>query len=156
MADIVRLPTWAMEMTDGTIAKWCKNVGDNVELGEPIAEVETDKITTNLESPYAGVLAQILVAEGMTVDVGEALAIITKPGEQLVQTQPGPAVAEAHRAPLNDRSAASQPSRGVQVEPAAQRLARDRGVDLTTVIGTGPGGRITTEDVLTADAPDSD
>ena len=155
MADIVRLPTWAMEMTDGTIAKWCKNVGDHVEVGEPIAEVETDKITTNLDSPYEGVLAQILVAEGTTVDVGEALAIITKPGEELEDTTPEP-VAEAPRAPLKDRPTASEPSRGVQVEPAAQRLARDRGIDLSTVIGTGPGGRITTADVLAADTPKDD
>lgn len=76
----VELPKWGMTMQDGTIAEWLKEVGEKVEEGEPIAVVETEKVNTDLEAPEAGVLKEILVQEGETVEVGTVLARIDHGG----------------------------------------------------------------------------
>jgi pyruvate/2-oxoglutarate dehydrogenase complex dihydrolipoamide acyltransferase (E2) component len=144
-----------MEMTEGTILTWRKEVGQVIQKGEPIAEIETDKVTSDLESPYAGLLARILVAEGTVVRVGTPLALIAQPGEDIADidnlvgptdstlTEPRREVARSHGAHLQAAPAAQ----GIQVEPAARRLAAELGVDLSTVVGTGPAGRITVDDV---------
>jgi pyruvate/2-oxoglutarate dehydrogenase complex dihydrolipoamide acyltransferase (E2) component len=75
----VELPKWGMTMQDGTIAEWLKKPGERVEEGEPIAIVETEKVSTDLEAPESGVLKEILVSEGETVDVGTVLARIVDP-----------------------------------------------------------------------------
>jgi pyruvate dehydrogenase E2 component (dihydrolipoamide acetyltransferase) len=154
MAHEIVLPQWGMEMQDAIIVKWLKQEGDAIQEGEPLVELETAKIETEMESTASGVLAHILVPEGATVPIRTVLAIVAAPGEQ-VPRPPGAAPAVT---PIPATSRASQPpgavspvSRGApQVVPAARRLAQERGVDLSRVQGTGPGGRILLEDVQRA------
>jgi pyruvate dehydrogenase E2 component (dihydrolipoamide acetyltransferase) len=124
----VRLPQAGMGMTDGTVLDWLKDVGDQVRAGECIAEVEAAKTTLEIEAPCDGVLARILTPAGTQVPVREVMAVIAVPGEEL------------------DAPAAGPPG-AVQVVPAARRLAREHGIDLAGVTGSGPGGRITEADV---------
>jgi len=157
MAQEIVLPQWGMEMQDATVVKWLKREGEPVQAGEPLVEIETAKIETELESTASGVLAHILVPEGATVPVRTALAIVAEPGEQ-VPRPPGAApsvTAATATAPSIPSSVASvaprAPAPGTpQVVPAARRLAQERGIDLGQVRGTGPGGRILLEDVQQA------
>jgi pyruvate dehydrogenase E2 component (dihydrolipoamide acetyltransferase) len=147
MAQEIVLPQWGMEMQDATIVKWLKREGDPIQEGEPLVELETAKIETEMESTASGVVAHILVPEGATVPVRTVLAIVAAPGEQV----PRPAGAAPAAAPATASAAAAAPPRpAVQVVPAARRLAQEQGIDLSQVQGTGPGGRILLEDVQRA------
>ena len=150
MATEVRLPQWGMEMAEGTIVKWLKKEGDAIKEGEPLVEVETAKIDTELESIASGILAHILVLEGETIPIRTVLAVITEPGERvprpqavpsslLPTTQPTP-VSESVATPAQERP-------NVQVVPAARRLAQQHGIELGLVQGSGPRGRILIADV---------
>ena len=168
MATEIALPQWGMEMQDGTVVKWLKNEGDPVEQGEPLVEIETAKLTTEMESTASGVLAHILVNVGETVPVRAVLAIVAAPGDAVPRPQRAapPSATSAATAPTQvARPPAGRPSDGrpsAQVTPVARRLAKEHGVDLDTVQGTGPRGRITDADVrgaiegapATAPAPD--
>ena len=155
MATEILLPQWGMEMQDGTIVKWLKKEGDSVQEGEPLVEVETAKLETEMESIASGVVAHILVPEGATVPIRTALAIIAAPGEEVPRptgvtpavTAPSPAQPPVSLAP-SGRGAPGQPV--AQVVPAARRLALQHGIDLAQIQGTGPGGRILIEDVQKA------
>ena len=155
MATEILLPQWGMEMQDGTIVKWLKKEGDLVQEGEPLVEVETAKLETEMESIASGVVAHILVPEGATVPIRTALAIIAAPGEEVPRpagaapavTAPSPARPPVSLAPPG-RGAPGQPV--AQVVPAARRLAEQHGIDLAQIQGTGPGGRILIEDVQKA------
>jgi pyruvate dehydrogenase E2 component (dihydrolipoamide acetyltransferase) len=141
MASEVRLPQAGMGMQDGTVLEWFKQPGDAVEAGEVLAEVEAAKAIVEITAPVTGTLARILVPEGETVPVRELLALIAGPGETPDEpTTPDPAGVAAAAAP----PAAGRP---VQVTPVARRLAKDHGIALDQVQGTGPGGRITEADV---------
>ena len=146
MATEVRLPQAGMGMTDGTVLDWLKDVGDEVRQGECIAEVEAAKTTLEIEAPCDGVLTRILTPVGTLVPVREVMAVIAAPGEA-DRAETGPPPASSPAAPPPSAPAAPPPS-AVQVVPAARRLARERGVDLAEVTGSGPGGRITEADVL--------
>ena len=156
MATEIALPQWGMEMQDGTVVKWLKNEGDPVEQGEPLVEIETAKLTTEMESTASGVLAHILVDVGETVPVRAVLAIVAAPGEAVPRPQRAdpPSATSAATAPTQvARPPAGRPSDGrpsAQVTPVARRLAKEHGVDLDTVQGTGPRGRITDADVRSA------
>ena len=155
MATEIVLPQWGMEMQDGTIVKWLKQEGDPVEEGEPIVEVETAKIQTELESTCSGILVHIMVSEGTIVPVRGLLAIVANPGEDVprpveVVGSSGQGGAGPAATPSLDSPATSPPGQDgarVQVVPAARRLAHERGVDIGQVRGTGPGGRILIADV---------
>ena len=101
MATEIVLPQWGMEMLDGTIVKWLKREGDPVEEGEPIVEVETAKIETELESTATGILVYIMVAEGTNVPVRTLLAIVADPGEDV--PRPGSAAPSGQRSGANPR-----------------------------------------------------
>jgi pyruvate dehydrogenase E2 component (dihydrolipoamide acetyltransferase) len=131
-----------MGMQEGTVVAWRKKEGDAVGAGEVIAEIEAAKTTEELTAPEAGVLTRIVVPEGATVPVRELLAVLTSPTE--TATEP---VGE----PVGERAGEPEPA-APQVTPRARRLARGTGVDLARVAGTGPGGRITEEDVRAAAA----
>jgi pyruvate dehydrogenase E2 component (dihydrolipoamide acetyltransferase) len=157
MAHEIVLPQWGMEMQDATIVKWLKQEGDSVREGEPLVELETAKIETEMESTASGVLAHILVPEGATIPIRTVLAIVAAPGEQV--PRPAGAAPSVSAAPAT--AAATPPAVAVaaprlagqgtpQVVPAARRLAQERGMDLSQVQGTGPGGRILLEDVQRA------
>jgi pyruvate dehydrogenase E2 component (dihydrolipoamide acetyltransferase) len=127
----VAMPQLGESVSEGTVVRWLKAVGDNVAVDEPLFEVATDKVNTEIPSLHAGVLQQILVPDGTTVPVGTELARI------------GGAAAAA--APQNGSSA----SRAHLHSPVVRRLAREHNLDLAAVRGSGPGGRITRGDLLT-------
>jgi pyruvate dehydrogenase E2 component (dihydrolipoamide acetyltransferase) len=147
MATEIVLPQWSMGMADGTIVRWLKQEGDAVMKGEPLVEVEAAKVTSEVEAEVSGVLARILVAEGETVPVRTPLCLIGTAGEVIASaeapTEPAESVTVAST--LVPPAASSQPT--VQVTPVARRMAKDHGIDLGQVRGSGPGGRITVEDV---------
>ncbi|HVB96172.1 MAG TPA: dihydrolipoamide acetyltransferase family protein [Chloroflexota bacterium] len=160
MATEIVMPRLSDTMEQGTIARWLKKPGDEVKKGEPLAEIETDKATMNLESFTSGRLQKILLPEGQTVPIGTPIAIVGGLNEAPAETPPvttGAAVAETAAPPTPAfREAAPQPApepsaneaRGaIRASPIARRLAEEMGVDLNAVTGTGPGGRITREDV---------
>jgi pyruvate dehydrogenase E2 component (dihydrolipoamide acetyltransferase) len=152
----VRLPQAGMGMTDGTVLDWLKQVGDEVSKGECIAEVEAAKTTLEIEAPCDGVLARIVTPAGTLVPVREVMAVIALPGEAAGEGGvAGPAEAPVAPAAAAAPSAPAAPAAGaVQVVPAARRLAREGGIDLAGVTGSGPGGRITEADVRAhLDAP---
>ncbi len=153
MASEIVLPQWGMEMQDGTIVRWLKQEGDTIEEGEPIVEVETAKLQTELESTASGILSRIVAQEGEIVPIRGVLCVIAEPGEEIAAAA-APAPASAATAPATTTTQAAPASNGagagVQVVPAARRLARERGVDLSAVRGSGPSGRILLTDVETA------
>ena len=149
----VLLPQWGMNMQDGTLLKWLKNEGDVVEEGDSLVEIETAKINSDLESPASGVIAHILVSEGSTVDVGTVLAIIAAPGEDVPRPSQKPAT-PAKSNPASGQAPTKQTASGftseMQIVPAARRLAQQEGINLATVNGSGPNGRILLEDIQSA------
>ncbi len=151
MATEVLLPQWGMEMAEGTIVKWLKNEGDPIQEGEPLVAIETAKLETDLESVATGILARIMVSEGDTVPIRTVLAVIAAPGEAVDGPSPAPSSSAASPSPTTQSQAspAAPAADGtrVQVVPAARRLARDNGIDLAAVPGSGPGGRIVITDV---------
>jgi len=160
MAEVI-MPKMGDAMTEGKVIKWKKRPGDPVRKGEPIAEIETDKVNVDLEAEEAGVLAEILVDEGKTAPVGASIAVIGAPGQQArprpvpgapEQPAPGPAAGpQPASAPPRTAPPPSQPASGlserVKASPLARKLAAERGIDLAAMTGTGPDGRITKEDV---------
>ena len=151
MATNVLLPQWGMNMEDGTLTRWLVNEGDEIAEGQPLVEVETAKINSELESPASGVVSHIMAAEGSLVKVGELVAVIGEPGENPPRPEPkaAPSPAGARRR-QRQRDARPTGAAASQVTPVARRLARDNGIDLNVVNGTGPRGRITEQDVRDA------
>ena len=152
MASEIVLPQWGMEMQDGTIVRWLKQEGDAVAEGEPIVEVETAKLQTELESTASGILSRIVAQEGEIVPIRGVLCVIAEPGEELAPSAAPAAPASVSPEPATQSAPASNGAGapGVQVVPAARRLARERGVDLAQVRGSGPNGRILLADVEAA------
>lgn len=176
MATELTMPQMGYDMQEGTILKWLKGEGDSVENGEPIAEIETDKAVVEFESYAAGVVRQILVAAGNTVPVGEPIAIVGEAAEAAAPA-PEPPAADApaadadaaEEAPEEPPSAAipmppasddapaveetpeppaAAPAAPLRASPVARRIADERGINIAEVQGTGPGGRITRDDVI--------
>lgn len=182
MADVI-LPQLGETVTEGTITQWFKNVGDVVNADEPLFEVSTDKVDTEVPSPVSGVVAEIRVPEGDTIDVGTIVAVVSSDGAAAVPApaaapeaapvpapapepvstpaptpEPAPAAAPAPEpAPAPAPAAASAPAVSAStpvandsrlLSPVVRRLVNEHGIDSSTLIGTGPGGRITREDVL--------
>jgi 2-oxoglutarate dehydrogenase E2 component (dihydrolipoamide succinyltransferase) len=165
----VTMPAMGESVTEGTVTRWLKNVGDAIAEDEPIVEIATDKVDAEVPSPVAGTLLQILAEEDATVEVGSPLAVIGVGAPTPATAAPAPAAA-APAAPAPAAApepapvpaaapAASAPTvpsasgaRTGYVTPVVRKLATDHGVDLATVVGTGVGGRIRREDVLAAAA----
>ena len=150
MVTEVVMPKMGYDMTEGTIVRWRKQEGDEVKRGDIIAEVDTTKVTVEVEAYSSGILRKILVPEGQTVPVGEVVAVIADrdepiPGvaEKAAPREMAPqAVKEAPRPEGADEEAPRVPA-----SPIARRIAREQGLDLRQVTGTGPGKRIIKEDV---------
>jgi pyruvate dehydrogenase E2 component (dihydrolipoamide acetyltransferase) len=162
MATNITMPQMGFDMTEGTIAAWLKQEGETVAKGDPIAEIETDKTTIQIEAFASGVLAKIVVQAGQKTPVGEVIGVIAAPGEAVgAPAAPKPAEskpAEAKPAEATPAaSAAAAPAAAaivntgrIMATPVAKRIAEERGLDLRTIIGTGPEGRIVKTDVEAA------
>jgi pyruvate dehydrogenase E2 component (dihydrolipoamide acetyltransferase) len=155
MAFSVVMPALEMAQETGKLVSWRKKEGENVTKGELLLEVETDKAVMEIESPADGVLAGIRVREGAVVPVGQTIAWIVRPGEAVPsEVVPPPAAISpaAIQIKASNRDAISSPQQpegaGARVSPKARRLAKERGVDLSRVRGSGPGGEILTSDIL--------
>ena len=178
MANEVKLPRLGQGMESGTIVKWLKAEGDEVEKGEPLYELDTDKVTQEVEAEASGILLKITVAEG-EADVGTTIAVIGEQGEDVsaiagatVQRVAEVAQEEGSAGPAREPepeigrevSAAEQVAEARQIErgngagarikasPLARRIARERGIELGSLRGTGPEGRVVAEDVERAAA----
>jgi pyruvate dehydrogenase E2 component (dihydrolipoamide acetyltransferase) len=176
MATEIKLPRLGQGMESGTVVRWLKQEGDRVEKGEPLYEVDTEKVTQEVEADASGVLLKIAVQEG-EVPVGQTVAVIGEEGEDVPEGEPEaePQVdeepqEEGSRAPARDEERARgreaeaavetapaelQPATTdgrVKASPLARRIARERGIDLAQLRGTGPDGRIVAEDVERAEA----
>ncbi|MCI0842924.1 MAG: 2-oxo acid dehydrogenase subunit E2, partial [Chloroflexi bacterium] len=153
MSYTLTLPEVGETVTEGTIEKWLKAPGDKVAKYEPIVEVDTDKVNVELPSPVSGTLLEILVAEGETVPIGAELCTIDQvPGETPAEI--APAAPSEEPQPAKEPSAAAPRERGDgggprRATPRVRRIAEELGVDLASVEGTGPGGRIVEDDVRT-------
>lgn len=159
MAIEITMPKLSDTMTEGLFAAWKKNVGDRIERGDIIAEVETDKSVMDLEAFASGVLIKILVQGGETVPVGTVLGLIGEAGEvvesgNVPQAEPSATVTAPLAAPPPVEMPAREQAEAAQAEsghekasPLVRRLAREQGVELEQVAGSGPEGRITQEDL---------
>jgi pyruvate dehydrogenase E2 component (dihydrolipoamide acetyltransferase) len=184
MATEIKLPRLGQGMESGTIVKWLKSEGDSVEKGEPLYELDTDKVTQEVEADASGVLLKIAVAEG-EVEVGKTIAVIGEQDEQVEASEPendgseaaqkvdedakeegSPARAREQErergrqasADMSEQVTEIRPSSGdnggrIKASPLARRIARERGIDLSAVAGTGPEGRVVAEDVERTAAP---
>src|SRR5450830_896908 len=168
----VTLPALGESVTEGTVTRWLKAVGDAVEVDEPLLEISTDKVDTEIPSPFAGTLLEIRVQEDETVSVGAVLAVISSgaapapqaaapvapveaapaPVAALVEATPAP-IAAPVAAPVAAQQATPAPAAsGTYLTPLVRKLAAEKSVDVSTLAGTGVGGRIRKEDVLEAAA----
>jgi pyruvate dehydrogenase E2 component (dihydrolipoamide acetyltransferase) len=174
----IQMPQLGETIIEGTVLKWLKAEGDTVERDEPLFEISTDKVDTEVPSPVAGTLTKIIVAEGQTVPVGTELAEVASDEDAATATAPAtpaaapsaadtdePAAATTDPGAASETSAATpagavragavpvspMPDRGPRsqiLSPLVRRLAQEHGIDLSTVAGTGTGGRVTKHDVM--------
>ncbi|MGH3091188.1 MAG: dihydrolipoamide acetyltransferase family protein [Gaiellaceae bacterium] len=178
MANQVTLPRLGQGMESGTIVKWLKSEGEAVEKGEPLYELDTEKVTQEVEADFSGTLLKIVAGEGEEIEVGKAVAVIGEEGEDVPEgeAEDPTEVTEEEEAeegePAPEREEerergeeASEPEEAraepavaqrdggrVKASPLARRIARERGIDLSGLSGTGPEGRIVAEDVERAGA----
>jgi len=152
MAVAVIFPKLDEAMTSGKIVRWLKNEGDHVEKGEVILEIESEKTSFELEAEASGILSNITAREGDEVPIGTAIAYILQPGEKAPEAKtPVKAEAKEEKSKPTARTEAPEAApaaKEVKASPLARNIAKEHGVDLSLVTGTGPGGRITKEDVL--------
>ena len=151
MANAVKLPRLGQGMEAGTVNKWLKAEGERVEKGEPLFEVDTDKVTQEVESDFAGVLLKIALASG-EAPVGQTIAWIGEEGEAVPDVAPPQPVSDTVTvsdtgAPAAEPAPAAVDGERIKASPLARRIARERGIELAELIGTGPDGRIVAEDV---------
>ena len=152
------MPALGMAQETGKVLRWLKAEGDEVAKGEPLMEVETDKVTVEIEAPTDGLLAGLRAAEGADVPVGHAVAVILAPGEALPEngSSPAPEQAPAAAAPVA-AAVVETPQRDARrrlASPKARRLAAEQGIDLDALgEGSGPGGAVVASDVLASPDP---
>jgi pyruvate dehydrogenase E2 component (dihydrolipoamide acetyltransferase) len=173
MSSQVTLPRLGQGMESGTIVRWLKAEGDTVEKGEVLYELDTEKATQEVEADASGTLLKILAQEGEEIEVGKPIAVIGEPGEEVAEPAPEPepkaaepeqeaeapaarepeqeAKAEPEAEPEPQPAAPSENGGRVKASPLARRIARERGIDLSGLTGTGPEGRIVAEDVERAE-----
>jgi pyruvate dehydrogenase E2 component (dihydrolipoamide acetyltransferase) len=166
VANEVKLPRLGQGMESGTIVKWLKTEGEPVEKGEPLYELDTDKVTQEVEADFSGVLLKIAVGEG-EVPVGQTIAVIGEEGEEVSVEEAAEPRDEEPAEPREEEPKAEKPKPRektgepappvsadgrIKASPLARRIARERGIDLASLQGTGPEGRIVAEDVERAEA----
>jgi pyruvate dehydrogenase E2 component (dihydrolipoamide acetyltransferase) len=181
MPSVVRMPEVLANASEAVIQVWLVSVGQTISVGDPLAEVETEKAVVELAAEVEGILARLIAEPGTAIGVGEPIAVVLAPGETDADIDPNlladattrdpesaSPVLEAAPAPGLELEAETQPDPGVPstashstndrrlfATPLVRKLARERGIDLETVLGTGPGGRIVRRDLdkLQAEQP---
>jgi pyruvate dehydrogenase E2 component (dihydrolipoamide acetyltransferase) len=154
MAEFINMPKLGFDMAEGTLVRWLKKVGETISKGEVLAEIETDKATVEVESSASGVVRRLVAEEGSIVPVGSPIAIVGS-AEELIQesgNQRAGKQAMTERGELNEERPKPeiQKSAIVKASPLARKIASENKVDLSTVKGTGPGGRIVRGDIEAA------
>lgn len=149
MVTRILMPRLSLAMKEGTVIQWFKKEGDTVKKGEPLVEVLSEKATYEVEAPVSGVLRKILAEEGMDVPVAGTLGIITAPDEEFpeIEVAAPPAVEAEEAVAVPEGKVEKRLEKRIIASPAAKRLAREHGIDLTQIRGSGPDGRIVEEDV---------
>jgi pyruvate dehydrogenase E2 component (dihydrolipoamide acetyltransferase) len=177
MAETINMPKLGFDMAEGVLVRWVKQIGENINKGEVLAEIETDKATVEVESPASGVVLQFIVDQGDVVPVNAPIAVVGEKGEKVevaesgkqkaeVKTEEKPAVptqekpASVSQAPVasdissvvHDQKPALSAVEGsmIKASPLAKKIARDKNINLADVQGSGPGGRVTRKDVESA------
>src|ERR1700730_16859353 len=183
MATEVMMPKLSPTMEEGLLSRWLKKEGDRVSMGEPLAEIDTDKATMEMQALANGVLRKILINEGESAPLGQLIAIVGEPDEDIsallekasakksqppeatpappADIQPSPSAVEAQAPPVTEQPPATgngkqgelvaAPSSGrLIVSPLAARMAAEAGIDLRSLSGSGPGGRIIKRDIEAA------
>src|SRR6266496_4497153 len=175
MAETISMPKLGFDMAEGTLVRWVKQVGENINKGDVLAEIETDKATVEVESSASGVVLQHIVDQGTVVPVNAPIAVVGAEGEKVETPKPegGKPKAEEQKTeakteqkPVEEKpSAQAQPtaapaplaqaaapadSGSIKASPLAKKIARDNKVNLARLQGTGPGGRVVRKDVEAA------
>jgi pyruvate dehydrogenase E2 component (dihydrolipoamide acetyltransferase) len=162
MAETINMPKLGFDMAEGTLVRWVKQIGETINKGDVLAEIETDKATVEVESPASGVVLQHIVDQGTVVPVNAPIAIVGEKGEKVEAPAASPSKVEGPK-PEEKPAPQTQPARApapqavvssesghVKASPLAKKFARDRNIDLSRVQGTGPGGRVVKKDVEAA------
>ena len=167
------MPQMGYDMLEGTVVRWLMTEGSEVNIGDALAEIETDKAVVEFEATEPGLLRKILVAEGATVPVGQVIAIVGDADEDIsalengdASSAPAPDPAPVEEAPEEESAiplpppaaaadTAAPAAKGLRASPVARRIADERGIDLRQIQGTGPGGRVTKNDVLNFEPDDA-
>ena len=158
MAETISMPKLGFDMAEGLLVRWVKQVGENINKGDVLAEIETDKATVEVESSASGIVLQLIVEQGTMVPVNAPIAIVGQAGEvishqssviskKVADEKPRPATPTV--APIAQASALLEAG-PVKASPLAKKIARDQKVDLSHIQGTGPGGRIVRKDIEAA------
>ena len=156
MAELITMPRLSDTMTEGKVAKWHKNIGDKVKEGDVLAEIETDKAVQDFESEFDGVLLYIGVAEGNPAAVDSILAIIGKEGEDISQLINGVNISQSQDSETKNSSEKEEVTKiivqkesqqRINISPLAKKIAAEKGIDITTIKGSGDHGRIVKRDV---------
>lgn len=175
MAETINMPKLGFDMAEGVLVRWLKQVGEPVNKGEVLAEIETDKATVEVESAFSGVVLQLLVSEGDVIPVNDPIAVVGEEGEKVEdltsKTEEKSSKAEEKPSKVESQRSAEEPETvepedrkaeeaqspinndqlpTVKASPLAKKIARDKDVDLGSVVGTGPGGRIVRRDIEAA------
>jgi len=158
MAETINMPKLGFDMAEGLLVRWVRQVGENINKGDVLAEIETDKATVEVESSASGVVLQLIVDQGTMVPVNAPIAIVGKAGEVVQKAEGGkqqadekPALQSAPMvASVSSSIPSSETSSALKASPLAKKIARDQKVDMSYVQGTGPGGRIVRKDIEAA------
>ena len=162
MAETINMPKLGFDMAEGVLVRWVKQIGENIDKGDVLAEIETDKATVEVESPASGVVLQLIVDQGDVVPVSAPIAIVGEEGEEVeapaatpekseekteekTASEPSPEPASAQQT-----SPPSDSSDRIKASPVAKKMASDKNIDLANLQGSGPGGRIVKKDVEAA------
>jgi len=161
MAETINMPKLGFDMAEGTLVRWVKQIGENINKGDVLAEIETDKATVEVESSASGVVLQLIVDQGDVVPVNAPIAIVGEEGEEVEAPTPTPekseektdeepaALSQPILVPTREASSSSDTDR-IKASPLAKKIADENNINLANVQGTGPGGRIVKKDVEAA------
>ena len=174
MAETINMPKLGFDMAEGLLVRWVKQVGENINKGDVLAEIETDKATVEVESSASGIVLQLIVDQGTMVPVNAPIAVVGQAGEKVdapaaaaskvesgkpegkteaeptPQPQPVAAAAQQTSTPPTAVSSPVEVTGPVKASPLAKKIAKDNNVNLASLQGTGPGGRVVRKDVESA------